>query len=101
MGKIEFIKPAPGYAYFAGNKTELSDERADKLIKEGYCRKLTDEQEQEQSDLPPSLPGRALLIKEGFTTIAKVLAAGAALSDVKGMTKQMVENVLATLKPKE
>jgi hypothetical protein len=99
--KIKFIKPAPGYAYFKEDIADLPEEKAGELIKTGFCEKLTVGEEKEQSDLPASLPGRAILIKEGFHTIAKVLAAEQTLTDIKGITKPMAESIIAALKPKE
>ncbi|KAA6335890.1 hypothetical protein EZS27_015917 [termite gut metagenome] len=99
--KIKFIKPAPGYAYFKGDIAVFFEAKASELIKAGFCEKLDREEEKEESDLPVSLPGRAILIKEGFHTIAKVLAAEQTLTDIKGITKPMAESIIAALKPKE
>jgi hypothetical protein len=54
-----------------------------------------------QSDLPPSLPGLEILIKEGFHTKAAVLAAEQTLSDIEGITEPMVAEIMEALKPKE
>lgn len=90
---VVFRKAKAGLAYFKGDKANLSDEMAKKLIEDGFV--LPADADQVKSDLPVDLPGRAALIKEGLFTKNQVLKTKETLTDVPGIgsitAKQIVE----------
>ncbi|OAV76237.1 hypothetical protein Barb7_00092 [Bacteroidales bacterium Barb7] len=97
---IEFIKPAPGYAYFKGDKADIAYDRANELITSGFVKKL-DELKPVESDLPVSIPFRSVLIKEGLRTIEQVIAAKETISEIKGISKKSTDEILNFLKTLE
>lgn len=91
---VEFLKARQGYGYFAGNKANLDDETANKLINEGFVKPVSRPQE---SNLPHDLPGRTALISAGLLTKKEVLAAKETLTDIKGIGEKLKEEILQFL----
>lgn len=92
---IKFLKPRPGMAYFEGDKANLPDETANKLIEEGYAMSTTTIVP--ESDLPLFLSGRNALIKGGLYTKKQVLDARESLCDVPGISKKTSEEIIKQL----
>lgn len=95
---VKFLKPKAGMAYFRGDEVDMPDERAEELVKEGFCEKVLPNAGSVESDLPADLPKRDLLIGAGLPTREKVLAAENALVDIKGITKKQAAEIIELLK---
>ena len=88
---IKFVKPAPGWAYFEGTYADLPDEKAGRLVEEGYavpCAGKTVE-----SRLPEDFPAWVALERVGLNTIEKVRAAIPVLHEMRGIGRKTVEEI--------
>lgn len=92
---VKFIKSRQGYAYFAGDITDLADETASQLIEEGFVIPAT--AKEEDSNLPVDLPCRTLLIKNGLTQCDQVLASREVLTEIKGIGTKSAEEIINIL----
>ena len=93
---IKFVKPAPGYAYFEGNKVDMKDEKAaQKLIDDLYAIPLVSGDV--KRDLPDDFPVRELLVREGLLTKKQVAQAIPVLKDIKGIGQNTVDKIVEYL----
>lgn len=93
---IKFVKPAPGYAYFEGNKVDMKDEKAaQELIDDLYAIPLVSGDV--KSDLPDDFPVRELLVREGLLTKKQVAQAIPVLKDIKGIGQNTVDKIVEYL----
>lgn len=88
--KYKFLKPAKGWAYFPGDIASLPGDAADPLVKQGFIIPFTGE---EENALPEDLPCRALLWRQGMTSVADVRKYADTLHELPGMTKKMSETI--------
>lgn len=91
---VQFLKSRQGLAYFVGDIVKMEDDKANKLIDEGFVKQA---QQPDQSDLPVDLPGRAALIKEGLITKEQVLASKEVLTDIKGIGEKTAAEIVEIL----
>ena len=91
---VKFIKSRQGLAYFAGDIVKMDQEKANKLIDEGFVKQVD---QPDNSDLPVDLPGRAALIKEGLITKDQVLASKEVLTDIKGIGEKTAAEIIEIL----
>lgn len=90
-----FKKAKVGYSYFKGDKANLPEEEAEKLIDDGFaCATDPDETD---SDLPADLPGRTQLIKGGIATIEQVLNTRESLTDIPGIGNATARQIIEIL----
>lgn len=91
---VQFLKSRQGLAYFAGDIVKMDDDKADKLIDEGFVKQV---HQPDESDLSIDLPGRAALIKEGLITKEQVLASKEVLTDIKGIGEKTAAEIIEIL----
>ena len=89
--RIEFLKPAPGYAYSEKMLGDLPDEVAGQLVQNGYAIPADGK---EISDLPEDFPMRELLIKEGFATLKAIADNLDAVKGIEGIGKKTYEKIV-------
>jgi len=90
---IQFLKPHPEYAYFAGDNAELSADNVAKLISTGHVILFPGEKSKEVNPLPEGLPCREILFENGFDTIEKVTEAGESITEIKGIGKKSLAQI--------
>lgn len=95
---VEFIKAKAGLAYFKGDKVNIPDEEARRLMDGGFVLPL--DRAKVESDLPVDLPGRAALIKGGLLTKAQVLESKATLTGIPGIGEFMANQIIEHLTKK-
>jgi NAD-dependent DNA ligase len=91
--KIKFIKSGVGVglAYFEGNTLDCNASLGNELIELGYAVGITTAPE----SLPADMPGRKLLIENGFETIQEVKPLTIdQLTEIKGIGKKLAENII-------
>ena len=92
---IEFLKPAPGYAYAEGMVGDLPTEMAQTLIDGGYAKMAAGV---EISDLPEDFPVREKLIEEGFGKLEDLKANIEVVKAIDGIGKKTYEKIVERLK---
>lgn len=90
--KIKFLRPVQGMAYFEGDVAEVPNERASRLVNNGWAVMLP-ETEGTANNLPEEMPARELLFENGLESVEDVRAAIDTLSDIKGIGKKTVEQI--------
>lgn len=95
---IEFLKAKAGLAYFKGDKVNIPDEEARRLIEGGFVVPV--EHVKVESDLPIDLPGRTALIKNGLITKAQVLDSRITLTEIPGIGEIMANQIIEHLTKK-
>jgi hypothetical protein len=92
--KVKFLKAHHEFAYSAGDIGMVQDDKAAKLLNAGYVIILPDDASAGLSNpLPEDFPGRDLLFEAGFDSVEKIVAAGEAITDVKGIGKGTVKAI--------
>ena len=95
--KVKWVKSGVGigFGYLEGTETTLSESQANELLELGYVVILNKEL---KTGLPEMLPGRKILIENGFTTIDEVSKLSAdELTTIKGIGKKLAENIVKFL----
>lgn len=85
---VKIKQPVKGYGYFGGETVGLSDEIASEFINAGAAILVPptegDEGENDNT-LPPDMPMRELLYKNGYESVGQILGAKDTLMDIKGI----------------
>ncbi|MEI7524552.1 MAG: helix-hairpin-helix domain-containing protein [Mariniphaga sp.] len=92
--KIKWLKPHPGYAYFAGDLADLEPEAVESLSNSGHVILFPGEDKKEVNTLPEDLPNRDILFENGYTSSEQIAAASNAISGIKGISKKSAELIL-------
>ena len=91
--KVRWVKSGVGigFGYLEGAESDMSKAQADELLELGYVVQLTSS----PGNLPELLPGRKILIENGFLTINEVSKLSAdELTTIKGIGKKLAENIV-------
>lgn len=85
------MHPVQGYGYFKGDVGDVPDEVAARMVESGA---VILHQGEDPVSLPEGMPARKILHDNGFRTVAEVLAAREALTEIPGIGKKMAENIV-------
>ena len=115
MGKyvnVIFRESHPKYAYFAGQRGKIDVDKAKELLQSGHVIIAPDLDDNidpipvliasqfaepvpvpVENPLPSDFPARIILFEAGFDTVDKVLQAGEAITDIKGIGKGTLKQI--------
>lgn len=96
--RVKFIKSHPDFAYFAGDNANISEAQVQdfKLIERGFVMVIPTEEEAPVNTLPEDLPSRDFLFKNGFESIADIVAVGeVGVAELKGISKKAAGEVFS------
>lgn len=117
MGKLVnviFRESHPKYAYFAGQRGKIDADKAKELLQSGHVIIAPDLDDNTdpipvliasqfakpvpvrvpvENPLPSDFPARIILFGAGFDTVDKVLQAGEAITDIKGIGKGTIKQI--------
>ena len=96
--RIKWIKRHPEWAYWPGDNADLSTDQVSELVLSGHIILFPGVNEKTVNPLPSDLPFRDELFASGYVTTEAINEAGEGLSQIEGITKKGVVNILEYLK---
>lgn len=110
---VIFRESHPKYGYFAGQRGKIYADKALELLQSGHVIIAPDLDDNPdpvpvliasqyvkdpgppviENPLPTDFPSRLLLFEAGFDTVDKVLQAGEAITDIKGIGKGTLKQI--------
>ena len=97
----KWLRRHPGYAYFTGDVSPLSEKEAKQLLKDKYIeRYVAPAPEVPKTDLPDDFPGRDALISHGLLTLEEARQIKD-FTEIRGIGRSTNEMILDYLKKLE